>query len=180
MKSFNSKNKISKSLEVKVKRVKMVFTDVDGVLTDGGRYYNETGEILKKFHVRDGMGINILLRNGIKTIIVTKEKSKIVQKWASDVNVYKVYFNSIKKEETLDEISKKMRISLDQIAYIGDDVNDIEISKKVGFSAMPKDASILLKPVIDYVCKSNGGEGAFREIVDLIMLTKFPKDQKLY
>ena len=162
------------------KKISLVLTDVDGVLTDGGRYYSETGEISKKFHVRDGMGVNILLRNEIKTIIVTKEKSKIVKKWACDMNVFDVYVNSIKKEITLEKISKKLKIPLEQIAYIGDDVNDIEISKKVGFSAMPKDASFILKSTVDYVCESNGGRGAFREIVDLIMLTKFPKNQKIF
>ena len=96
------------------------------------------------------------------------------------MNVSDVYANSVKKEIILEKISKKLKIPLDKIAYIGDDVNDIEISKNVGFSAMPNNASIFLKPHVDYVCKSNGGEGAFREIVDLIMLTKFPKNQNLY
>ena len=80
----------------------------------------------------------------------------------------------------LDKVCKTFNLKSDEIAYIGDDVNDIEISKNVGFSAMPNNASIFLKPHVDYVCKSNGGEGAFREIVDLIMLTKFPKNQNLY
>ena len=172
--------KIKPTLKNKCKKISLLLTDVDGVLTDGGRYYTETGEISKKFHVRDGMGVNILLRNGIKTIIVTKEKSSIVKKWAKDMNIFHVYNNSIKKEVTLDQISKKLKIPLDKIAYIGDDVNDIEISKNVGFSAMPNNASIFLKPHVDYVCKSNGGKGVLREVVDLIILSKFVNNQNLY
>ena len=82
---------MNKSIKSKCKKIKLVLTDVDGVLTDGGRYYSEKGEIVKRFHVRDGMGINILLRNGIKTAIITKENSKIVKKWAKEMNVSKTY-----------------------------------------------------------------------------------------
>ena len=84
-----------KDIRNRCKKIKIVLTDVDGVLTDGGRYYSEKGEVLKKFHVRDGMGVNILLRNGIKTVIITKENSKIVKKWAKDMNVTKVYSLSL-------------------------------------------------------------------------------------
>ena len=80
-----------KEIRNKCKKVKIVLTDVDGVLNDGGRYYSEKGEVLRKFHVRDGMGINLLLRNDIKTIIVTKENSKIVKYWAKAMNVSRVY-----------------------------------------------------------------------------------------
>ena len=95
---------IKNNVKQKCKKIKIILTDVDGVLTDGGRYYSEKGEILKKFHVRDGMGVNILLRNSIKTIIVTKENSKITKKWAKDMNVTKVISGSIKKEAELSKI----------------------------------------------------------------------------
>ena len=96
----------------KCKNIKLVLTDVDGVLTDGGRHYSEKGEILKKFHVRDGMGVNILLRNNIKTIILTKEKSKIVRKWAKEMNISQVYGGIIKKELLLTEICKKYGVKM--------------------------------------------------------------------
>ena len=91
------KSKITSIIKNKSKNIKIILTDVDGVLTDGGRYYSEKGEILKKFHVRDGMGVNILLRNGIKTIIVTKENSKITKKWAKRNECYKSNFRLNKK-----------------------------------------------------------------------------------
>ena len=135
------KSKITSIVKNKCKNIKIILTDVDGVLTDGGRYYSEKGEALKKFHVRDGMGINILLRNGIKTIIVTKENSKITKKWAKEMNITKVISNAIKKEDNLPKICKEFSVSKKEIAYIGDDVNDFNLLQIVGFSAVPNDAN---------------------------------------
>ena len=166
---------MQKNLKIKqkCKKVKLLITDVDGVLTDGGRYYSKEGEVLKKFHVRDGMGVNILLRNNIKTIILTKEKSMITKKWAKDMNISQVYSGFTKKELALTQICKKYKVSLKEIAFIGDDVNDLEVLKKVAFSAVPNDAVIQVKKIADYICKASGGKGCFREISDLILLSKF-------
>ena len=167
-------------IQNKIKKIQIVLTDVDGVLTDGGRYYSEKGEILKKFHVRDGMGVNILLRNGIKTIIITKENSKITKKWAKDMNVTKVISGSLKKENELLKICKTFNLTPIQVAYIGDDVNDLGLLKKVGFSATTNDADNMIKEHVDYVCTKNGGNGAFREISDMIFKEKFSSKKKLY
>ena len=164
----------------KCKKIKLVLTDVDGVLTDGGRYYSKDGEILKKFHVRDGMGVNILLRNNIKTIIITKEKSAITKKWAKDMNIFEVYSGLTKKELVLEKICKKYKINLDEIAFIGDDVNDIGVLEKVGFAAVPNDSVLQVKKIANFVCKSPGGKGCFREISDLILLSKFSTKTKWY
>ena len=157
----------------KCKKIKIILTDVDGVLTDGGRYYSDKGEILKKFHVRDGMGVNLLLRNGIKTIIVTKENSKIIKKWAREMNITKIISGSLKKENELSKICKKFNVSENEVAYIGDDINDLGLLEKVGFSAVPNDASNMIKKHVDYVCSKDGGRGAFREISDLIIFSNF-------
>jgi YrbI family 3-deoxy-D-manno-octulosonate 8-phosphate phosphatase len=166
---------MQKNLKVKqkCKKIKLLLTDVDGVLTDGGRYYSKEGEVLKKFHVRDGMGVNILLRNNIKTIILTKEKSMITKKWAKDMNISQVYGGFTKKEKALTQICKKYKVNLKEIAFIGDDINDLEVLKKVAFSAVPNDAVIQAKKIADYTCKSSGGKGCFREMSDLIILSKF-------
>ena len=174
------KSNITSIVKNKCKNIKIVLTDVDGVLTDGGRYYSEKGEALKKFHVRDGMGINILLRNGIKTIIVTKENSKITKKWAKDMNVTKVISGSIKKEAELSKICQEFNVSKNELAYIGDDVNDFNLLQLVGFSAVPNDANENIKKNVDYVCLKNGGNGAFREIVDIIFKEKFSNRKKMY
>jgi len=160
-------------LQNKCRKIKLVLTDVDGVLTDGGRYFSESGEVTKKFHTRDGMGVNILLRNGIKTVIVTKENSKIVKKWAQDMNISALFSGLIKKESLLSQICKKFKVKKIEVAYIGDDVNDLELMKLIGFSAVPRDGIVEAKKIADYVCKLRGGEGALREVVDLIVYSKF-------
>ena len=164
--------RINSTLRKKCERIKIILTDVDGVLTDGGRYYSDAGEILKKFHVRDGMGINLLLKNGIKTIIVTKENSKITKRWAKDMNISKVISGSQNKENELSKICKKFDVSKSEVAYIGDDVNDLNLLMKVGFSAVPNDADESIKNCVDYVCTKMGGTGALREISNMIIFSK--------
>ena len=165
---------------MKCKKIKLVLTDVDGVLTDGGRYFSDKGEIIKKFHVRDGMGINLLLRNGIQTVIITKENSKITKKWAKEMNVSKTYSGIKNKEKELEKICKSYKILPSEIAFIGDDVNDIELMKKVGFSATPFDGILQAKKIVNYVCKTSGGNGALREIIDLILKEKSPNKTNWY
>ena len=171
---------MKKLLKMKCKKIKLVLTDVDGVLTDGGRYFSEKGEIIKRFHVRDGMGINILLRNEIQTAIITKENSKIVKKWAKEMNVSKTYSGIKNKEKELEKICKYYKVLPSEIAFIGDDVNDIKLMKKIGFSATPFDGILQAKKVANYICKTSGGNGALREIIDLILEEKFSNKTNLY
>lgn len=171
---------MKRTLKEKCQKIKLVMTDVDGVLTDGGRYYSEDGEIFKKFHVRDGMGVNLLLRNGIRTIIITKEDSRLVNYWAKVMNVAKVYSKVKIKENELTKICKAYKLLPSQIAFIGDDVNDLELMKKVGFSATPSDGITQAKKIATYVCKARGGEGVLREVVDVILRQKFPNRTKWY
>jgi len=176
MNKINDKAK----MKAKLRKIKLVLTDVDGVLTDGGRYYTSSGEEWKKFHVRDGMGINLLLRNGIKTVIVTKEKSKIVKKWSLSMNVSKTIMGAVKKELELPRICKEFKVTPSEIVFIGDDVNDLNLLKSVGFSAVPKDGHRNVKLIANYICVEKGGKGAFREIADLILLEKITKRKEWY
>jgi len=171
---------MKKTIVNKCKKIKVVLTDVDGTLTDGSRYYDEKGEHLKKFHVRDGMGVNILLRNGIKTVIVTKEKSMIVKKWASSMNVSQTMMNIKNKEKILPKICFKYKVKPEEIAFIGDDVNDICLLKLVGLSACPNDSEDLVKNMVDFICIKNGGRGSFRELSSLILSNKFPQITNWY
>ena len=131
--------KITKNIEKKCKKIKMVLTDVDGVLTDGGMYYSNDGEIMKKFNTRDGMGVKLLSEKKIGTIIITSENSPIVKKRGKKIKVLKTYVGISKKELLLPEICKKYSLNLQNIAYIGDDVNDLKILNNVGFSCAPND-----------------------------------------
>lgn len=160
---------MNNKLKEKCRQIKIVLTDVDGVLTDGGMYYSNKGDVMKKFHTRDGMGVTLLLRKNIHTMIITKEKTSIVRKWAKKMRVKKLYDGILQKETMVDIICKQFKVKPSQLAYIGDDVNDLELLNKVGFSASPADAIEEVKNTCDYICKVNGGRGAFREIADMIL-----------
>jgi len=160
------------SLSQKCRRIKVVLVDVDGVLTDGGMYYTEDGDVMKKFHVRDGMGVTLLRKNNIPTVIVTKEKTKIVKKWATKMKVKRLYDGITKKESITNDIIKEFKIKIEEIAYVGDDINDIKLLKKVGFSAVPNDGIDEVKKICNYICKTKGGKGVLREIADLILQVK--------
>jgi len=153
----------------KLKSIKILLTDVDGVLTDGGMYYTPTGDTMKKFFARDGMGVTLLKKSGIPTIIVTKEKTKMVKIWAKKMNINHVYDGILQKEKIIKEICKKYSVTSSQIAYIGDDINDLELLKRVGFSATPNDGILDAQKIVDYVCKKKGGDGVLREVADIIL-----------
>jgi len=119
-----------------LKNIKIIATDVDGVLTDGGMYYSPSGDLLKKFHTRDGMGVTILRKIPIPTIIITKEKTKMVRMWAKKMNIAHLYDGVLNKVKILDKISEKFDVLPSEICYIGDDINDLELLTKVGFSAL--------------------------------------------
>ena len=163
---------MNSEIDTKLKKIKLVITDVDGVLTDGGMYYNDKGEYMKKFNTRDSMGMELLLKNGIKTILMTRENSQIVRERVKKIQIVDLYSDVQKKEETLPELLKKYNVSQDEIAYIGDDINDLEIMKAIGFSASPNDGIDIVKKNADYICQKVGGEGAFREMAELIISKK--------
>ena len=171
---------MNQRLKEKIKKIKLIATDVDGVLTDGGMYYSSKGDTLKKFQARDGMAVSILKRNTIPTVIITKERNQIVKKWSLKMNVSKLFDGIKNKEEIVPKLCKLYSLSENNIAYIGDDVNDLEIMKRTGFSATPKDGNMEVKKFVDYACKSRGGEGVLREVCDLIISVKFGKKAKLY
>ena len=158
-----------KKLREKSKKIKLILTDVDGVLTDGGMYYSEQGEIMKKFNTRDGMAVKLLSNQKINTIIITREKSKIVKARGKKIKVYKSYIGVLHKELLLDEISKELDLKPENIAYVGDDVNDYEIMKRCGLAFSPNDATKKIKDISHHICNKNGGNGVLREVADLVL-----------
>ena len=156
-------------IKKKLKKIRLVITDVDGVLTDGGIFYSKNGESLKKFNTRDSMGMELLLNCGIKTVMLTRENSEIVKKRAKKIKIAELYSNVADKKSILPKILKNYNVRIDEIAYIGDDINDLEIMRSIGFAATPNDGNTEVKKISNYICKMKGGEGAFREIADLIL-----------
>lgn len=157
----------------KLKKIKMLLTDVDGVLTDTGIYYSVSGEELKRFSVRDGMGVERLRKLvKIKTGIVSGENSLLVRKRADKLDIEEIHLGTKNKLKVLKSVCKEYELDVNEIAYIGDDVNDLEIITEVGVSACPADAMHEIKKIVDIVLDSKGGNGAFREFAEIIIEAK--------
>ena len=158
-----------KEIASKLKKIRIVLSDIDGVLTDGGMYYTEDGMVMKKFFVKDGMGTTLLKKAGLLTGVISTDVSLIDKTRAKRLKMDFLYLGVWEKEKTLEEICEQTKLSPENIAFIGDDVNDLQILQKVGFAACPVDAVDEVKKIVHYKCKNKGGKGAFREVVDLIL-----------
>ncbi len=158
--------KISKNV---LRRIRLFATDVDGVLTDAGMYYAESGDEWKKFNTRDGMGLKLLQRAGIITAIVTQERTKLVARRAEKLAIPELHQGVMDKLLLISEMAVRHGLTLSQVAYIGDDINDLETLKAVGFSATPADGMPQVAAAVDYICQKKGGEGAVREIIEIIL-----------
>ncbi len=157
------------SLAPKLKKIKAIFLDVDGVLTDGSIIYGREGMEIKVFDSQDGYGITSALQNGFRVGIMTARDSEVVRRRAAELGIADVYQGSIDKVSPLEEIKKKYALSDAEIAYVGDDILDLPILRKIGFSAAPANAVRDVKMKVDYVAKASGGHGAVREIIDIIL-----------
>lgn len=153
-------------------RVKLLVLDVDGVLTKGEIIYDDQGRELKIFNVKDGLGIFILRKFGIKTILLSAKNSPVLKKRAKDMMVAEVIGGILPKESMLDKIKADYKVDESEICFIGDDVIDLGFMKRAGVGVAVKDATEMLKKTASYVTSRKGGEGAVREVVDLILKAK--------
>ena len=157
-------------LNEKAKKIKLLLTDNDGVLTDNGVYYSDEGERMKRFSIRDGMGVERLKKLcGVETGIVTGELSGSVKKRAEKLHITELHLGIKDKAGLLKEILVRKGLEAAQVAYMGDDVNDLEIMAEAGFTACPGDAMVQVRKQADYICENKGGYGAFREFAELII-----------
>ena len=148
-------------------RIKMLVMDVDGTLTDGHIYVGAEGEMMKAFHVQDGYGIaHILPQLGITPVIITGRSSQIVQKRAAELKITHLHQGIGDKLSKLREVAAELNVTAEEIAYIGDDVNDLDCIRWCGCTACPADAVPEVLAAVDYVCKRDGGRGAVREFID--------------
>jgi 3-deoxy-D-manno-octulosonate 8-phosphate phosphatase (KDO 8-P phosphatase) len=162
---------LERELEMRAARLKLVATDVDGVLTDGGVYYGADGEALKRFSVRDGMGVERLRDDGVEVVFVTRESSRLVERRAEKLKV-RCYLGVADKKAALPGILADVGLELGQLAYIGDDVNDAEIMTcvaRAGLVAAPLDAVPAVLHGVHYRCARPGGYGAFRDFAEWIL-----------
>lgn len=149
---------------------KLLLTDIDGVWTDGGMYYDNNDNELKKFHTYDSAGVLFAHLLDIPVGVITGENTLIVQRRATKLNVDYVYLGVNNKLKVANELCDKLNITLEDVAYIGDDINDLELLKNVGFSAVPASAPSYIQSAATTVLAKKGGEGVFREFVELLLL----------
>lgn len=150
-------------------RIKVVAFDVDGVLTDGTLFYGTDGDCLKGFYARDGMGISLLHAAGIRTAVITGRMSPMVARRVEDLHISYVYQGIARKADVLPDLCVRADTALDEIAYMGDDVNDLPVLKRVGLGAAPADACAEAKEAAHLVTVAAGGHGALREFCEYIL-----------
>ena len=153
----------------KTTEIKLVATDIDGVWTNSIMYYTKDGDCMKAFNTYDGMGVQLLREIGIPTIIITSENSEIVLRRAEKLLIEDVYINEKDKLSRLKSVCIEKNILLNNVAYIGDDLNDLEVLQNVALSAMPKNSPIFDRFSPDYITNRKGGQGAFREFAEYII-----------
>lgn len=163
------KKSISRKILDKAAKVRLVCSDVDGVLTDGGMYYSNQGEELKKFNTRDGMAVAMLKAAGIEVILGTGENTGILSQRANKLNIEEIYQGINNKLTIVESLASKRGYTAEHLAFIEDDINDLEAIRFCGFGGTVADGIDLIKSNVDFICEKNGGEGAFREFAEIIL-----------
>lgn len=153
----------------KLKKIRMVLLDVDGVLTDGRIMYGDDGTEFKAFDAHDGYGIERAINCGLKIGIISGRISPLVERRAKELRIVDVYQNFMDKVSAFEELKRKYNLSSEEFAYIGDDAFDLPLLKKVGVSVAPKDAVDEVQRSVDHVTKARGGRGAAREVIDMVL-----------
>jgi YrbI family 3-deoxy-D-manno-octulosonate 8-phosphate phosphatase len=157
-----------RALARKAKRIRVVLLDVDGVMTDGGIYYTAEGVEMKRFNAQDGYGIARAREAGIRFALVSGRETPIVARRAKDLKITEVFQNRLDKLAVLRELQQRYKLDDDAFCFIGDDLFDVPLLEAVGLSAAPANARIEVKKRVDYVCKAKGGDGAVREVLDIL------------
>lgn len=162
------KRRRAEALE-KLKRVRLVITDVDGVLTDGGLYYGPDGECLKRFHARDGLGVKLLQQAGIQVAVLSGRDCPALRRRLADLGITEAVLEQVDKRAVLSGIIERCGVSAEEVAFIGDDIPDMEVFALCGVSVTVGDAPDYVKAKADLVLECQGGQGAFRELLDVIL-----------
>lgn len=153
----------------RAKKTKILILDVDGILTDGRIIYDDKGTDIKLFDVYDGLGIHLLGKVGIKTILISARASKTIKRRAKDIGVTDVFQNARNKLNIYNKILKKFKLRDKDVCFMGDDLVDLGVLKRAGFAASVPNARPEVKKVAHYITRKNGGRGAVREVCELIL-----------
>jgi len=160
---------VKENLREKARKVKLLLLDVDGVLTDGRIIYDSLGRDMKFFDVHDGLGVYVLRKAGIKTILITAKGSRAIKPRARDMEVEEVFSDITPKTRALDRILKKHKVDISEVCFVGDDLVDLCLMKRVGFAVAVFNAAPEIKQVASYITLREGGRGAVREVAELIL-----------
>jgi 3-deoxy-D-manno-octulosonate 8-phosphate phosphatase (KDO 8-P phosphatase) len=160
---------MEESILNRAKKIKLLLLDVDGVLTDGRIIYDSKGRDSKFFNVHDGLGVYLLKRAGIPTVLITAKGSRAIKPRARDMRVDRIYADVSSKSAVLDRITRNYNASSEQVCFVGDDLVDLGIMQRVGFSVAVFNACAEIKNLADYVTQREGGRGAVREVAELIL-----------
>jgi 3-deoxy-D-manno-octulosonate 8-phosphate phosphatase (KDO 8-P phosphatase) len=176
--SFKQKGRLSD----KINNIKLIIIDVDGVLTDGKMHMLAPGKEIKVFNIKDGSGIAMAHRAGFITAIISGRKDKIVQSWAQKQDIKEIFQGVFHKTDILEKLKKKYKLNNNQIAYIGDDMIDLPVLRQAGFSVAVADAAEDIRKEVDFVTHKAGGQGAVRELIELIIKShnKWDKVTEVY
>ncbi len=158
-----------KKIQAKAKKIKMLIMDVDGTLTDGKIYIGPRGEVFKAFNTKDGLGIKLLIDKGIIPVIITGRNSEIVVARAEELGIDEIHQGIEDKLDLYQHLVEKYKLNDEEVAFIGDDLNDLPLLNKVGLSFCVADAVEAVREKVDYVARLKGGEGAVREAIDVIL-----------
>jgi len=150
-------------------KIKLLVLDVDGVLTSGQIIFGRDGEIMKKFHAQDGLGITLAHKAGLHIAIITGRESQMVNLRSAELNIKDVYQGSMNKTQALAELMAKYKLTLDQVAYVGDDLNDLPVLIRVGLPCAVANATPEVKQYAQLVTNHAGGSGAVREVIEYIL-----------
>jgi len=156
-------------MEKNLSEIKVIFSDVDGTLTDGRLYYTEAGETMKVFHVKDGHGIKAWQAKKNTFGVITARNSPVITTRMKELGVENILTGSKDKRTEIENWLKTAGLEWKHLAYIGDDLNDLPLLEAAGFSAAPSDAALDILEKVDYVCDSEGGHGAVREFIDFLL-----------
>ena len=165
---MNSVN-ISPELSAKIKALKLLILDVDGVLTDGRLFFDQNGVEYKSFHARDGHGMKLLKQSGVEIAVISGRKSNSVALRMQSLGIEHVYQGHENKRQAFQDVISRLSLTPDQVAYLGDDVIDLPIMTQVGFAVAVADANFAVKNHADWCTETLGGLGAVRELCDLIL-----------
>lgn len=156
----------------KLKYIKLLILDVDGVLTDGKIYISDSGQETKCFNVQDGLGLQLLLKNAIDVAIISGRKSNSSKIRLHDIGIKHTYFSVTDKIKIYSELKKKLHLKDENIAYIGDDLPDLPVMQQASFSIAVANATDEIRKIADYITIAKGGDGAVREACDIILNSK--------